>query len=97
MNELIARKSLDTYTFAEYVSKAEVLEAIYSRAGELEDTIEAMDEDIEAAERIGAKEAVETLCKSRNRLNMERLDLTMYAHKLEIELSEFEKVRMLTR
>lgn len=97
MNELIARKSLDTYAFAEYLTNAETLDNLQHRICELEDTIEAMDDDIETAESNGLDEVVSTMCKARNHLNLERLELTIQVHKLEIQLAEFEKVRMLTK
>lgn len=97
MNELIARRSLEEDALLEYVSKAKVLDDLYHRTGELEETIEAMDKNIEEVDATGLDEIVEALCKARNALNLERLDLEIQIHKLEIWLAEFEKIRQLTR
>jgi len=97
MNEYIARRSLDEYSLAEYLETAAVVDDLYHRIGELEDTISALDENIETAEHSGLDEVVEALCKSRNNLNLNRLDLEIELHKLEIKLAKFEKIRMLTK
>ena len=48
-------------------------------------------------ESIGLDKLASDMCASRNRLNLERLELETQIHKLELELIEFEKTRMLTR
>ena len=97
MNKLIVRRSLEEDALLEYVSKAKVLDDLYHRIGELEETIEAMDKNIDDAEETGLKDIVEVMCKARNSLNLERLKLEIQIHKLEIRLAEFELVRQLTR
>lgn len=97
MNEFIARRSLEEDALLEYVSKAKALDALCHRTGELEETLEAMDKDIEEVVETGLDEIVEAMCKARNSLNFERLELEIQIHKLEIDLAEFEKTRMLTR
>lgn len=97
MNEFIARRSLEEDALLEYISKARVLEDLYHRTGELEETIEAMDKNIDDVEETGLDEIVEAMCKARNALNLERLDLEIQIHKLELWLAEFEKLRQLTR
>lgn len=97
MNEFIARRSLEEDALLEYVSKAKALDALYHRIGELEETIEAMDKDIDEVDETGLDEIVEEMCKVRNSLNFERLELEIQIHKLEIWLAEFEKARQLTR
>jgi len=97
MNEFIARRSLEEDALVEYVSKAKVLDDLYHRTGELEETIEAMDKDIDEVDETGLDEVVEAMCKARNALNFERLELEIQIHKLEIWLAEFEKTRQLTR
>lgn len=97
MNEFIARRSLEEDALLEYTEKARVLDDLYHRTGELEETIEAMDKNIDEAESVGLDEVADELSKARNQLNLNRLDLEVRLHKLEIDLAEFEKVRMLTR
>ena len=97
MNMLIVRRSLEEDALLEYTDKAKVLDELYHRTGELEDTIEAMDKDIEEVDKTGLDEIVDTMCKARNALNFERLELEIQIHKLEIWLAEFEKTRQLTR
>lgn len=97
MNKLIARRSLEEDALLEYISKAKVLDDLYHRAGELEETIEAMDNNIDEAEETGLDEVVDTMCKARNSLNLERLKLEIQIHKLEIWLAKFELIRQLTR
>jgi hypothetical protein len=97
MNEYIARRSLEEDALLEYVEKAKVLDDLYHRTGELEETIEAMDKNIDEVDETGLDELVEVMCKARNALNFERLELEIQIHKLEIWLAEFERARQLTR
>ena len=59
--------------------------------------IDALDEDIEELEDSGLNRTVETLCKARNSLNLERLDLEIHICKLRLWLAEFERARQMTR
>ena len=68
-----------------------------NRIAELEKNIDALDEDIEELEDAGLDRAVEILCKARNSLNSERLDLEIHVCKLRLWLAEFEKAEQLTR
>jgi len=97
MNKRIADKNLEGEALTEYAAKAEVLNDLYHRVGELGDTIEALDDNIDNAESIGLDDLTGDMCASRNRLNLERLNLEEQIHRLELELIEFEKVRMLTK
>ena len=83
--------------FAEYVSKVKAVEVMQNRIEELEKNIDALDEDIEELEDAGLDRTVEILCKTRNSLNLERLDLEIHVCKLRLWLAEFEKARQLTR
>ena len=83
--------------FVEYVSKAKAVEIMQNRIAELEKNIDALDEDIEELEGAGLDRTVEILCKTRNSLNSERLDLEIHVCKLRLWLAEFEKARQLTR
>jgi hypothetical protein len=96
MNEHITERSLEADALAEYVKKAEVLSHLYRRSGELEETIEAMDRDIDETAERGLDEIADQMCRTRNALERERLDLEIQLHKLEIELAEFEKIRLST-
>ena len=94
MKEYIGIRSLKDM-FAEYVSKVKALEVMQNQIAELEKNIDALDEDIEELEDSGLDRTVEILCKTRNSLNSERLDLEIHVCKLRLWLAEFEKARQL--
>ena len=96
MKEYIGRQSLKDM-FVEYVSKAKALEVMQNQIAKLEKNIDALDEDIEELENAGLNRTVETLCKARNSLNLERLELEIHICKLRLWLAEFERARQLTR
>ena len=96
MKDYIGRRSLKDM-FVEYVSKVKALEAMQNRIAELEKNIDALDEDIEELEDSGLDRTVEILCKTRNSLNLERLELEIHVCKLRLWLAEFEKAEQLTR
>ena len=88
---------LERDMFAEYVSKVKAVEVMQNRIAELEKNIDALDEDIEELDESGLDRTVEILCKTRNSLNSERLELEIHVCKLRLWLAEFEKARQLTR
>ena len=94
MKDYIGRRSMKDM-FAEYVSKVKAVEVTQNRITELEKNIDALDEDIEELEEAGLDRTVEILCKTRNSLNLERLDLEIHVCKLRLWLVEFEKARQL--
>ena len=94
MKDYIGRRSLKDM-FAEYVSKVKAVEVMQNRIAELEKNIDALDEDIEELEDAGLDRTVEILCKTRNSLNSERLELEIHVCKLRLWLAEFEKARQL--
>ena len=81
--------------FVEYISKVKAVEVTQNRIAELEKNIDALDEDIEELEDSGLDRTVEILCKTRNSLNLERLELEIHVCKLRLWLAEFEKARQL--
>ena len=83
--------------FAEYVSKAKAVEVMQNRIAELEKNIDALDEDIEELEDSGLDITVEILCKTRNSLNLEKLEFEIHICKLKLWLAEFELARQLAR
>ena len=91
------KRNLDAEALAEFTAKASVLDGLYHRVGELEETLDALDHDIEYTIDIGLDELASQMCESRNKLNIERLNLDIEIHKLELDLDEFEKIRMMTR
>ena len=91
------KRNLDAEALAEFTAKASVLDGLYHRVGELEETLDALDKDIEYTTDIGLDELASQMCESRNKLNIERLNLDIEIHKLELDLDEFEKSRMMTR
>ena len=96
MKDYIGRRSLKDM-FAEYVSKVKAVEVMQKQIAELEKNIDALDEDIEELEEAGLNRTVEILCKTRNSLNLERLELEIHVCKLRLWLAEFEKERQLAR
>ena len=97
MKEYIKSRLSERDMLVEYVSKAKALEIMQDRIAELEKNIDALDEDIEELEDAGLNRTVEILCKTRNSLNLERLELEIHICKLRLWLAEFEKARQLTR
>lgn len=81
----------------EYISKAKALKIMQNQITELKNLIEAFDKDIEELDGAGLDRTVEILCKARNSLNLERLDLEIHICKLKLWLAEFEKARQLAQ
>ena len=96
MKDYIGRRSMKDM-FAEYVSKVKAVEVVQNQIEELEKRIDALDEDIEELEDAGLDRTVEILCKARNSLNLERLELEIHVCKLRLWLAEFERAEQLTR
>ena len=94
MKDYTGRRSMKDM-FVEYVSKVKAVEVMQNQIAELEKNIDALDEDIEELEDAGLDRAVEILCKTRNSLNLERLELEIHVCKLRLWLAEFEKARQL--
>ena len=96
MKENIERRSLKD-SLVEYVSKVKALGIMQNQITELEKNIDALDEDIEELEDSGLDRTVEILCKTRNSLNLERLELEIHICKLRLWIAEFELERQLER
>ena len=94
MKDYIGRRSMKDM-FVEYVSKVKAIEVMQNQIAELEKNIDALDEDIEELEDSGLDRTVEILCKTRNSLNLERLELEIHVCKLRLWLAEFERARQL--
>ena len=88
---------LERDMFVEYISKVKAVEIMQNQITELEKNIDALDNDIEETEDAGLDRTVEILCKTRNSLNLERLDLEIQVCKLKLWLAEFEKARQLEK
>ena len=97
MKEYIKGRLSERDMLVEYVSKAKALEVMQTQIAKLEKNIDALDEDIEELEDAGLNRTVETLCKTRNSLNLERLELEIHICKLRLWLAEFERARQMTR
>ena len=97
MKEYIKNRLSEREMLIEYVSKAKAVEVMQNQITKLEKNIDALDEDIEELEDAGLDRAVEILCKARNSLNLERLELEIHVCKLRLWLAEFEKAEQLTR
>ena len=97
MKEYIKNRLSERDMLVEYVSKAKAVEVMQNQIAKLEKNIDALDEDIEELEDSGLNRTMETLCKARNSLNLERLELEIHICKLRLWLAEFEKARQLTR
>ena len=97
MKEYMKRRLSERDMLVEYVSKVKAVEVMQNQIAELEKNIDALDEDIEELEDAGLDRTVEILCKARNSLNSERLELEIHICKLRLWLAEFERARQLTR
>ena len=97
MKDYIKSRLFERDMLIEYVSKAKALEVMQTQIAELEKNIDALDEDIEELEDSGLNRTVEILCKTRNSLNLERLDIEIHVCKIRLWLAEFEKARQLAR
>ena len=97
MKEYMKRRLSERDMLVEYISKAKAVEIMQNQIAELEKNIDALDEDIEELEDAGLNRTVETLCKTRNSLNLERLELEIHVCKLRLWLAEFERARQMTR
>ena len=97
MKEYIKNRLSEREMLVEYVSKAKALDVMQKQIAELEKNIDALDEDIEELEDSGLDRTVEILCKTRNSLNLERLELEIHICKLRLWLAEFERARQMTR
>ena len=96
MKEHIEKQSLKDMLI-EYALKARAMNRLCQQTAELEKIISTLDKDIEEVEKTGLDETVEALCKARNSLNLERLELEIHMCKLRLWLAEFEKARQLAR
>ena len=97
MKEHIKSRLFERDMLVEYVSKTKALEIMQTQIADLENLIEAFDKDIEELDGAGLDRTVEILCKARNSLNLERLELEIHICKLRLWLAEFEKARQLAR
>ena len=95
MKEHIKSRLFERDMLVEYVSKTKALEIMQKQIADLKKNIDALDEDIEELDDAGLDRTVEILCKTRNSLNVERLDLEIHVCKLRLWLAEFEKARQL--
>ena len=95
MKEYMKRRLSERDMLVKYVSKVKALKVMQDRIAELEKNIDALDEDIEELDEAGLDRTVEILCKTRNSLNLERLELEIHVCKLRLWLAEFEKARQL--
>ena len=96
MKDYIGRRSLKDL-LVEYISKVKAVEVMQVQIAELEKNIDALDKDIEELEDAGLDRTVEILCKTRNSLNLERLELEIHVCKLRLWIAEFEKAQQLAR
>ena len=97
MKEHIKSRLFERDMLVEYVSKTKALEIMQTQIADLENLIEAFDKDIEELDEAGLDRTVEILCKTRNSLNLERLELEIHICKLKLWLAEFELARQLAR
>lgn len=97
MKEYMKRRLSERDMLVEYVSKAKAVEIMQNQIAELEKNIDALDNDIEETEDAGLDRTVEILCKTRNSLNLERLELEIHVCKLRLWLAEFERARQLEK
>ena len=97
MKEYMKKRLSERDMLVEYVSKVKAVEIMQNQIAELEKNIDALDNDIEETEDAGLDRTVEILCKTRNSLNLERLELEIQVCKLKLWLAEFERARQLEK
>ena len=97
MKKYIKNRLSERDMFVEYVSKVKAVEIMQNQIAELERNIDDLDEDIEELEDAGLNRTMETLCETRNSLNLERLELEIHVCKLRLWLAEFERARQLEK
>ena len=97
MKEYMKRRLSERDMLVEYVSKVKAVEVMQNQIAELEKNIDALDEDIEELDDAGLDRTVEILCKTRNSLNLERLELEIHVCKLRLWLAEFERAMQLEK
>ena len=97
MKDYIKSRLFERDMLTEYVSKVDAIDKLFRKIADLENLIEALDKDIEEVDEAGLNETVEVLCKARNSLNLERLELEIHMCKLKLWLNEFEKARQLEK
>ena len=97
MKDYIKSRLFERDMLVEYVSKTKALEIMQTQIADLENLIEAFDKDIEELDGAGLDRTVEILCKTRNSLNLERLELEIHICKLRLWIAEFELERQLAR
>ena len=97
MKEHIKSRLFERDMLVEYVSKTKALEIMQTQIADLENLIEAFDKDIEELDGAGLDRTIEILCKTRNSLNLEKLELEIHICKLKLWLAEFELARQLAR
>ena len=97
MKEHIKSRLFERDMLVEYVSKTKALEIMQTQIADLENLIDAFDKDIEELDGAGLDRTVEILCKTRNSLNLEKLELEIHICKLKLWLAEFELARQLAR
>ena len=97
MKEHIKSRLFERDMLVEYVSKVKALKVMQTQIAELKKNIDALDKDIEELDEAGLDRTVEILCKTRNSLNLERLELEIHICKLRLWLAEFELARQLAR
>ena len=97
MKDYIKSRLFERDMLVEYVSKTKALEIMQTQITELEKNIDALDKDIEELEDSDLNRTVEILCKTRNSLNLERLELEINICKLRLWIAKFEKERQLAR
>ena len=96
MIDYMGRRSMKDM-LVEYISKVKAVEVMQNQIEELEKRIDALDEDIEEIDESGLDRTVEILCKTRNSLNLERLELEIHVCRLRLWLAEFERAMQLEK
>ena len=90
-------REIQKENLVEYTLRKATIDDLWHRIGELEETIDALNSDIENAERSGFTDTVEVMCRNRNDLDLRRIDMTLEVHRLEDKQLEFERIQLLTR
>lgn len=90
--------ALEKTLLNKYIILTKLVEELSTRIFELEDIVESLDSNIDSAEAEGLDiEAIDNLCKTRNSVDLERVNLSLQKNKFEKEILEHQKISLLSK
>lgn len=81
-----------------YIKLSEIVDELDKRICEIEETIDALDKNIDDAESMGFSQGfIDSICESRNALDLARINLSLQKNKTEKSLLEYQRIRLLSK